>query len=133
MDLNELDVVKSADQGAEMEVRHPVTDDVLLDKDGNPVVMYVLGSDSSVLRNAMKERARKQLNARKSKLIDVDEAERVGSEMLAICITGWRGLSENGVEIQFSKSAAIDLFMRYTWLRSQVDAFINERENFFKA
>ncbi len=133
MDLNDLDVVKAADKGAETTVRHPVTDDVLLDKDGNPVVMFVLGSDSTVLRAAMKDRARKQLNARKTKQFDVDEAERLGSEMLAICITGWRGLSENGVEIPFSKEAAIDLFMRYNWLRSQVDAFINERENFFKA
>lgn len=132
MDLNTLDLTVAADSGATMEVRHPVTDEVLV-HDGKPVTIDLLGSDSSVLRDAMKTRARKQLRAKKSPNFDIEEAERAGCELLATCTTGWYGLSENGVLIQFSKEKATELYLKYQWLRKQVDDFINDRENFYKA
>lgn len=132
MDLNNLDLTVSADAGSVMEVRHPVTDEVLM-HEKRPVTITLLGSDSSVLRDAMKARARKQLRAKKAVNFDIDEAERAGCELLAVCTTGWYGFTENGVAIEFSKENAIDLYMRYNWLRKQVDEFINDRENFFKA
>ena len=133
MDLNTLNLSEGADIGNTMEVKHPVTDEVLLDDNKKPVTITLLGSDSTVLRDAMKNRARKQLRTKKSQSFDVDEAEKIGCEMLATCTVGWSGISENGSSVQFSHEAATDLYLKYQWLRQQVDEFINDRENFFKA
>lgn len=131
MDLAKLDLTVSADEGSEMVVRHPITGADLLDRNGEVVKIVLLGSDSSALREEMKARARKQLN-RKTK-IDIDEAVKSSAEMLAVCTLSWSGIEENGEMLTCDKETATRIYLKYPWLREQVDAFVSDRENFYKA
>lgn len=131
MDLAKLDLTASADEGSEMVVKHPITGSDLLDQAGETVKIVLLGSDSSVLREEMKARARKQMN-RKNK-IDIDEAVKSSAEMLAVCTVSWSGIEEAGEQLICNKDTATRIYLKYPWLREQVDTFISDRENFYKA
>lgn len=134
MDLATLNLTPSADAGAQMTVMHPVTDEPLLTTDGDEVTIQLVGSDSTVMRDEMKRRATKFLNKKQSrKRIDVDESIRESAETLAACTTGWFGISENGALVPFTRENVVRIFMKYDWLRQQVDNFVSERGNFFKA
>lgn len=131
MDLSKLDVVASADNGATLVVQHPITREDLLDSKGQPVTITLLGSDSSVLRNEMKARAKRQLDKRIKP--DLDDAIKASSEMLAVCTIGWSGIEDGGVALQCDKATITQTYMKYPWLREQVDAFVSDRENFYSA
>lgn len=65
MDLAKLDLEAAADSGATMEVRHPITEEVLLDKDDKPLTITLLGADSKAFRKVLTEYAKKAQNSRK--------------------------------------------------------------------
>lgn len=132
MDLLELDLTKSADAGATLEIRHPISDEVLTDKKGNPVTVTLLGSESSAFMNEMKARARKQMG-KKVKQPSIEDTIRDSAEVLAACTVSWSGMTEGGEDLPCDKATATRLYIKYTWLRQQVDEFIADRENFFKA
>ena len=133
MDLNELDLTKSADIGAVMEVMHPITGESLADKAGNIMTLTLVGIDSKRLREAMKVRARIEMAKRKPAKFDLDDAENKAAELLAACTIGWSNVIEGGVEVEFSEDNVKRIYLKYGWLRQQADAFINDRVNFFKA
>ena len=52
MDLSNLDVSKKAEDGAILELEHPVTGDPLIDEDsGEAVSIILLGTDSKTYRD----------------------------------------------------------------------------------
>lgn len=127
MDLADLDLSKGADAGAEMTVVHPIT--------GEPLDMKitVVGSESSRLREEMKRRARQELARRKPAKFDIDEAELRASELLAACTLSWVGVKEKGVELECTYENATRVYLKYGWLRKQIDEFASDRANFFVA
>lgn len=130
MDLAQLDMTSMADIGAEMPVIHPATLEPLK-YNGHPVIIKLYGQDSTAFREEMQNRAKIQL-ARRQK-IDVEKLTSDAADLLAACTIGWVGLTEGGQEIEFSRENAKRIYTKYGWLRQQVDEFVSDRANFFKA
>lgn len=130
MDFTKLDVTSAANQGAVMQVTHPATGD---DLEGTTVTL--LGSDSDLYRKEMKKRAEQSLNQKSSrnKKVDLDEAQRKGAELLAKLTTGWTGIFEGKTEIECKFDNCVKMYLKYPWLREQVETFISDRGNFMKS
>lgn len=134
MDLAKLDLVEHANKGAVMEVMHPITGENLLDREGKAVTITLLGADSSQMRNEMSDRARKQLAKKQTKQIpSIDDAESASAELLSAITVSWSGIEENGELIQCNRENAKTIYTKYGWLRLQVDSFVSDQSNFFKA
>jgi hypothetical protein len=134
MDLSKFNVSKQAEQGAWCELENPATGEALTDDDSRPVAIKVLGVDSKAWREKNREFQRKRfhkMRRTKSKNIDHTMSDEDTCELLAECTVEWTGLVEDGEAIAFTKEAAFDLFMKYPWIREQVDVFIGDRANFF--
>ena len=131
MDLNELNDRLCNSGAATMTVTHPVTGDALT-HDGQEVTISVYGKDSDVARKAMKAAAQKAMNKRVQRA-DLDSAIHSAASLLAACTAGWSGVTEGGQPVEFSTANACELYTKYHWLREQVDEFIGDRANFFKA
>mgnify|MGYP003462676163 FL=1 len=134
MDLAKLDMTEHANNSATLEVLHPITGEFLTDNAGNVVTIDLLGSDSTKMRNAMSARARKQLAQKKpNQITTIDDAERASAELLAEVVTGWHGVEENSTVLECTKDNVVYILTKYSWLRLQVDQFVSDRSNFFKA
>jgi len=125
MDLSTLDVKAVAEEGATLEVRHPVTGNLI---DGMSV--KVLGTDSATYRNAVKARIRRAANQRKKQDFDPDKAERDALELLADLTVGWDGVELDGEPLKCTRENCIMVYGRFPWLREQVDEFVADRANF---
>ena len=135
MDLSNYNVEKMAEQGAWMELENP-EDGSVLQTDEKPVRIKLLGTDSKTWRNKNREYQRQRIArmARtRSKNIDYSMSDEDACQMLAECTVEWEGIQENGEAIEFSVDAAYDLYMKYVWMREQVDVFVGDRANFFPA
>jgi len=133
MDLTNLDVVSLANEGSKLELCHPTTGEILTDDDLPPKPFYVqlLGSDSDAYRNVLKRRAEKSFN-NKDKKIDIDDAQRKGAQLLAKCTVDCYML-ENGKVIDCNRDEMTRLYLRYPWMREQVEEFMGDRSNFIKS
>jgi hypothetical protein len=134
MDLSKFNVEKMAEQGAWLDLENPRTNEMLEDDDGNAISIKLLGTDSKVWRNKNRENMRKrtaQMVRSKSKKVDFTVSDEDTCEMLSECTVDWKGIIDEGEEIEFSKEAAYELYMKYIWIREQVDLFVGDRANFF--
>ena len=155
MDLNLLDVETLAEQGSKMPVLHPVTGEQLFNepekKNGEPKCwnIYLKGTGSKSFKKkfseAVDEMAAKQARQRQAeragKKAKIDDIEikpfdvRIAElcDELADLTVGWEGITEDGIELQCSKSEAARLYLKYEWLRNQAKAFVDDAANFIKA
>lgn len=134
MDLSKLNLEVYAEQGATLELEHPVTGESVLQDDGSPVTITLLGQDSKAWRAKNKEYQQKRIAKmakNRKREIDFSVSDEEACDLLAACTLGWVGIEEGGKAIEFSRDAAYDLYMRFPWIREQVDTFIGDRANFF--
>lgn len=133
MDLASLDFGKNPEITAVMNVIHPITGEEMFQEDDTPVTITLLGMESSIAKRVTKARAQKQLNKRNQK-VDLDEAREFTISLQAKLITASQGLTENGQDLDLTDPAtSVDVLTRYSWLREQIDEFITDRANFYKA
>lgn len=52
--------------------------------------------------------------------IDLDEAEDVNIESALVRLIGWKGVTENGVEVPFSKEKAAEVLRQHPWIRDAI-------------
>ena len=126
MELKKLDTTTAANEGAEVQI---------VDAGGilTDIYIQVVGIDSNEYRKAeraMQNRRSKQAQRGGKKLISAEALDIETIERLARCTKGWRGLTDNKKEIEFSYEKAIELYTEYPLLRDQVEDFIGDRENF---
>ena len=130
MDFDDLDLSAQAEKGATLELRHPVTDEVLTGADDKPLTITVLGSDSPTFKRVVGDLAQA---AQGRKKFTMAEQERNAVNILARATTGW---SDNwvwgGEPFEFSAENCRKLYADRPWARSQVDEFIADRSRFFK-
>jgi hypothetical protein len=126
-DLSQLDTAKASDEGAELELRHPKTGEVL----GGPVIILA-GPDSEIVRGAQRKLTNKRLKGRRTK-VDAEMIEDEQLEVLALSTLGWRDIACDGAVLPCSKENAKMLYGRFPWIREQVDEFVGERGNFIKS
>lgn len=133
MDLSKINLTESAESGADLELEHPVTGEVLKDEDGKTVSIKLMGIDSAAYRNKQREiQNRRMTRMMKGKGANTMLSDEDACELLASCTKGWSGFEQDGEVVKFSHKAAVDLYMEHMWIREQVDAFIADRANFYK-
>lgn len=141
VDLADLDTVAASNEGFEMELSHPGTQDSL------DIHIRVLGRDSDEYRRVSAEQLRKRVNRMtkggtfRPAPLSAKEQEAEVVELLAACTMSWRTGDEpvlilgkdaegNPNKIPFSKAAAKQLYTSHPWVREQVDIAVTDRANF---
>lgn len=129
----ELNMFEASEKPQILVLRHPVSDEPIKD-----VELQVVGSDSPVFKEVDKIFASKRLNAFASKkkgeaVIGYDDIVDEKIEKCSACVVGWSGLTLDGKPFEYSKENSKMLMVRFSWICAQVEAFINDRSNFFKS
>ena len=156
MDLTNLDVVKVANEGSVLKLKCPIdfidengvtlfeAGDVLNDckgkvaegelkNQGKDFFVRLLGTDSDKYRTLTKRSLEKTFNAKdKKKKVDLDNSERETAEKFAKCTTECYFI-ENKKAIECTTSELTRVYLKYPWIREQVDAFMADRANFTKS
>jgi len=131
MDLNDINLEEKSNNGASLELEHPVTGEPLL-HDGEPMTILLAGTDSAAYRNKQREiQNRRLMRASKGRKPDFSGLDSEALELLAACTLGWSGLILGGEALEFSESEARKLYEAHGWIKEQVDVFVGERANFF--
>ena len=133
VDLAAIDTVKGSNEGFDVRIYHPGTNEDL------DITISVLGKDSDlfqkVSRNQNKKRMAKMQKGgfRNNTSIPIEQVESDGIDLLAACTTGWTGVVIDKKEIEFSKDNAIMVYERFPWIKEQIDTAIGDRANFIKS
>jgi len=118
----------------ELQVKHPGTREPLVDSEGAPVVIRLVGQDSpqfmAVQRVQADRRFARQESGTKLTAADLD-AET--TETVAACTVGWSGLALDGEPFEWSDENARRLYGEWTWIRDQAHRAIAVRANFFSS
>ncbi|BCM88092.1 hypothetical protein [Methylobacterium indicum] len=131
MDLGKFDVIADAERGAAVHLRNPYTQAPLSADDGSPVEILVKGADAAAFRRAQRD-AQNRVAQRPSprRPLTFEEAEVYSSRLLAAVTIGWRNIVVDGETWEFNEAAAVALYERFEWIRTQVDEGVNDRRRF---
>lgn len=133
IDLSQFDTKDSAEQGEKCFLRNPISFEPLLDEQENQLWILLAGQDSARYQKAVRKSTNKRLGRRTMARVTADELESDRQELLVEVTLDWSpGISIGSEEIDYSPDNARRLY-RLRWVREQVDAFIEERSNFFKS
>lgn len=130
MDLKKL----TGDQTSTMDVRHPVSEEILRNENDEPISIELHSADSEVYRAELRKRQNKRLERslkKGSKALTAEEIDRHTVEILAAVTADWSNIEWEGEALPFSHKNAVMLYESLPWLREQVDRFVTDRENFF--
>ena len=122
-DLASLDSAAKAEDGAELEVLHPISGEKL------GIAIRLAGTDSAVHRKATTAIASRRTKGGFRRNINLDDLQAESIEILARCTLSWSGVVLDGKDVPPSKEAAAALYTRFPWLREQVETFISDRAN----
>jgi len=142
-DLGDIDTVKAANKGFDVELYHPSTEE------DTGIFITVLGKDSDEFQKISRQQNKKRIDRmtkngfRPNKATpSQEELDANGLELLAACTIGWKTIDGdeekdtilfNGEELNFSVGAAKKLYTERPWVKEQVDIAIGDRANFIKA
>ena len=124
VDLADLPNVAKADEGAEMKLLHPVTEEFL------GAVFILVGADSEVYKKLRRKMTDKRLKQKKLTKVTAQSIDEDGLNLLVNCTVSWRNLLVNGQMVPFSQKAAREVYTEYPWIAEQANAFIGDRGNF---
>ena len=136
MRLKDLKMTK-VDTGAEMVIKHPVTDDA------TDMVFMVMGKDSKVFRDLELQKTQEFMNKmyeaqRKGKKADNPlSAEKERTEhtrKYCNVVVGWENIEDaEGNLLPFSQDNVFAILNDggYAWLLDQLIQFVEDRTNFF--
>jgi len=107
----------------------------LVDKKGLPVDAFVIvcGQDSANYRMAKRSQRRAVLELQEKK-VDFNTYDFFPLDVEFVCsvITGWGDITSKGEPVEFSKEAALELFLNSPQNVDKVLTFCGDRENFIK-
>jgi hypothetical protein len=128
MDLAPFD--GKADDGAEMVVMHPGTGDA------TDAVITLAGMDSRAWR-AASHKLRSNVfsdGADQDRVVKAFEmSEQHVAELLASVTLSWKNVKDGGPDLECTRENAKKLYVKYPWLREQVNRFAGNRANFFRS
>tara|TARA_R110002126_G_scaffold148502_1_gene294485 strand:- start:384 stop:791 length:408 start_codon:yes stop_codon:yes gene_type:complete len=130
-DLNLLKPVM-ADDGAVLNIVHPETEEVI-----EGMTITVLGQDSKIYRKLQLGKQQAALNrmSKGKKALDLD-AEKLSEDSIddLVKITiGWTGFSLDKKELEFTPENVRTVYTEWAWIKEQVQEFVGNRANFFRA
>ena len=133
VDLAAIDTVKGSNEGFDVQIYHPGTNEDL------EISISVLGKDSNAFQKVSRAQNKKRMTKmqkggfRNVATVPIEEIEQDGIDLLAACTTGWTGIMIDGKEIAFSKDNAVMIYERFPWVKEQVDTAIGDRANFINS
>jgi hypothetical protein len=130
LDMATLDLSDVSGAGAVMEVRHPVTNEVMMVGD-KPLTITLAGTDSAIYRKTEHAVSDRRLAKGPFAKTKTQEYESAVTEIFAACTLAWQGISLDGEELPCTRQNAVRLYTRLRWLNDQVAEFIKDRTNFF--
>lgn len=117
-------------EGEFLQLLNPANGELLEDKDGENIGIYLLGKDSKVYKDAQRKITNRRLNSKSSSTITAERMESEAIEVLAKCSVSWTGIVYDGEELECDFASAKKLYMNASWVKEQVDEFIAERANY---
>lgn len=132
-DLASLDTVKGSNEGFDVQIYNPATNEDL------GIVITVLGKDSDEFQKVGRAQQKKRMarlnkgGFRTGAILNPEEIEQDGIELLAACTKGWIGVVLEGKEIECNADNAVMLYKRFPWIKEQIDVAVGDRANFIKA
>jgi hypothetical protein len=133
-DLTSLNTTEACNAGADVKIRHPVTNVPL------GMTIRVLGRDSDTFkeytRDTLNTRLRREAMAQKrgkdADLRTVEVIEQENMDLLVVCTVGWQGVVLAGKELPFEEANVRRVYKEYPWIYDQVNEAIGSLENFLK-
>lgn len=122
LDLAKTNLSEAADAGYEFEIKLPGSGE------GTGAFITVRGEMSKTVKAYARQKFREfQLKEQQAKRrgkanedLTLEEAEDLAIETAIVRVIGWRGITENGKEVAFSKENADRIFREHSWIREQV-------------
>lgn len=137
-DLSQFDTRVVGEQGAVMEVLHPVTGVPITEDDGTPWTITLLGADSETYTKNMYRAADKRIKESlkaggfRNPVVSRISSEAIDSddlESLALATKAWK-IRLDGRWVGDSMEERRSIYGRFKWLREQAAAFLNDRSNY---
>ncbi|MEH6495969.1 MAG: hypothetical protein V7740_09530 [Pseudomonas marincola] len=122
-DIAELDVGTCAEKGAKLELRHPVSHEIL------GVSLWLRGTDAPSYRQVVRRQIDQQITDAKADLTAV-ELENRHLERLVAATLKWENVSYHGQALQCTAVNAEKVFREQIWIREQVTQFVEDRGHF---
>lgn len=137
MDFSTLDSKAAAEAGAVIELVDPRSGEPLVDDEGKPYWLEIIGMDSAKMRAISQSIVGKRItNSRKGKGAEYDaEAEEAEKYRLYASATkDWYVPTLDGEVLECNEKNAKKLLSdpRFPWLSEQIDRAIADRARFFK-
>lgn len=143
IDLDEIDVAKSAEVGFEFEIEHPTTGEgigVFITVRGEEAASVrlsgILAASESIVRESMKankpnkqsfDQQVQEKSAELKKIIEEDTPERAAQRVIA-----WRGVKRAGADLPFTVPNCVEFFKKLPFAQIQVLEQSRNLGNFFK-
>lgn len=132
LDLAKTNLADAADAGYEFEIKLPGTNEA------TGAFITVRGEMSKTVKAYARQKFREfQLKEQQAKRrgkqteeMTLEEAEEMAVESAVVRVISWRGITENGKEVAFSKENAERIFTEHSWIREQVMEESNQLLNF---
>lgn len=115
MDLSTIDTLAVAEKGWEYTWVHPKTGIA------SDMTFSLYGAGSSAFKKGQAKIDQYHKNHERSgKKEDDDELQNLHAGLLALCTRGWKGVTKNGKEVEFSFDNAVDIYTNYPLVANQV-------------
>ncbi len=132
LDLAKTNLAEAADAGYEFEIKLPGSGE------GTGAFITVRGEMSKTVKAYARQKFREfqlreqqaKRRGKQSEELTLEEAEEMAVEAAVIRVISWRGITENGKEVTFSKETAEKIFTEHSWIREQVMEESNQLLNF---
>lgn len=128
-DLNKDNFSTAAEQGVELEL-------ILPTGAGSGAYLTIIGDNSKTVKAYSRKKFQEyqmkvQIAKRKGKEpeeLTLEEAEELAVEAAAVRVMGWKGFTEDGKEVKFSKEKLNEVLTQHPWVREFV---MQESSNIF--
>lgn len=122
-DIAQLDVGSCAEKGALLELRHPVSHELL------GVRIWLQGADAPSYRQVVRRQIDQQITEGKADL-SADEMEGRHVARLAAATLKWENVTYHGQSLDCSSENARKIYREQLWIREQVARFVEDRSCF---
>ena len=133
LDLAKTNIAAEAESGYEFELLHPATGE------GTGGFVKVRGERSRTVQQHARKivtemQKREKIAKGKGKDVDlsIEELEDLSVDRAVVRIISWRGISENGEDIPFTKENATRILKEHSWIKEAVfensDDLLNFRD-----
>lgn len=124
--MADISSFKPIQTAVECPLLHPHTGDELLNDNGDPMVIMMLGRDTKEFKAFKAENDRKK----RGKSLSSGQIESLLIELFVNVTVEFKNLQLDGKAIEYSDETAKSLYKQYSWIRDQINAFWDDRTNF---